>query len=71
VEFNILPSFSVAITAADYTAGRTSADYLKRLRKLEPGDPEWAFDLATTYYATLVHSAAPGATRGRQATSGP
>ena len=42
-----------AVTAADYTDGKTSVEYLKRLRVLEPGDPEWALDLAGVYAATI------------------
>ena len=58
-EFNVLTGTNISST--DYSAGRTSAEYLKRLRNLDPGDPEWAFDLAATYSLILVHSAAPGA----------
>ena len=43
-----------AVTAADYTGGKTSVEYLKRLRVLEPGDPEWALDLAGVYAATIA-----------------
>jgi TonB family protein len=43
-----------AVTAADYTGGKTSVEYLKRLRVLEPGDPEWALDLTGVYAATIA-----------------
>jgi TonB family protein len=53
------PEFSAlggaAVTAADYTGGKTSVEYLKRLRVLEPGDPEWALDLAGVYAASIPY----------------
>ena len=36
-------------------------EYLKRLRVLEPGDPEWALDLAGIYGLAITQGMAPGA----------
>jgi TonB family protein len=41
---------------------RTMVDYLKRLRVLEPGDPEWALELAGTFGLGIPRGLAPGAT---------
>jgi len=37
---------------------------LKRLRQLEPGDPQWAADLGSLYAFALLRGAAPDATPG-------
>lgn len=50
-----------APSAAEYLSGGTFAEYLKRLRRLEPGDPEWALDLAGIYWLALFRASVPGA----------
>jgi hypothetical protein len=35
--------------STDFVSGRTTVQYLKRLRELDPGNPEWAFSLAAVY----------------------
>ena len=59
VEFGFFNGASAS--SADYLGGRTPAEYLKRLRVLEPGDPEWALDLAGIYGFALTRASAPGA----------
>jgi TonB family protein len=49
-----------AVDARENTAEK-SVPYLKRLRALEPGEPQWAADLATLYTFALLRGAAPGA----------
>src|SRR5207248_22512 len=46
---------------AGINGGERAAEYLKRLRTLEPGDPQWALDLAGLYALALPRGMAPGA----------
>ena len=57
VEFGIN---GASVSAAEYVSGGTFAEYLKRLRMVEPGDPEWALELAGTYALALSRATAPG-----------
>lgn len=57
---NAFQSLGGAETAI--SGGEQSAAYLKRLRVLEPGDPEWAFDLAGLYALALPRGLAPSST---------
>jgi TonB family protein len=49
-----------AVDARENTAEK-SVPFLKRLRVLDPGEPQWAADLASLYGFALLRGAAPGA----------
>lgn len=52
---------SLAAVDSRENSGEKSVPYLKRLRTLDPGDPNWAADLATIYSFALLRIAAPAA----------
>ncbi len=52
---------SMGAVEAGINGGERAAAYLKRLRVLEPGDPEWAIDLAGLYALDLPRGNAPNA----------
>ena len=54
--------FSTGNAEMAANGGERIEGWLKRLRAIEPGDPEWAFDLAGLYVLALTRSLAPGAT---------
>lgn len=58
---------STEVVDARENGGRESIPYLKRLRELEPGDPQWAADLATIYGFAILRGEAPaGAVASRE-----
>src|SRR5262249_46494024 len=52
---------SMGAVEVGINGGERAAAYLKRLRVLEPGDPEWALDLAGLYALDLPRGHAPNA----------
>jgi hypothetical protein len=55
------PSYTPIVSSEEYTSGATSIEYLRRLRALEPGDPEWALDLGGIEAMACVRAARPDA----------